>query len=148
GSSSQIRSRPRHVLRTRPARSRSSRCFVIAWRETRDRSLSRAIDPGPAVDSRTRSRKRVSSPRAAESGAASCACVGSPALALDMAANVLDLLGPAVVVHAECLRAAPGRNPIETGLGEREHRAALRLFEAELDERRWLRRVIDLRIDR
>jgi hypothetical protein len=46
-SRSQTRSRPRRVLRTRPASARTRRCFVMAWRDTADFALRCVIDPAP-----------------------------------------------------------------------------------------------------
>src|SRR5262245_34232431 len=140
-------SRPRRLPRTRPALDSTSRCFLTAWRETGDRSLRREIDSGPLEASRTRSRRRVSSPSAANSGAASLTCpvVG---LAGDMAPDVLHLDRPAFGVHAERLVAATCGQPVEAGLDDGELRAFRRLLEPELDERRRLLRVVDLDVDR
>src|SRR6185503_8880570 len=93
------------------------------------------------------SRSRVSSPNAANSGAASR--TGGPAavLALDMAADVANLRGPPVVIHAERLGTPVGGDLIEAGLDEREQRPIRGLLEAELDECRRLLRVIDGRVD-
>src|SRR5262245_13612500 len=111
-----MRSRPRRVPRISPALERTSRCLVTAWRVTGLLALKRAIDSGPLVDSRTNSRRRVSSPRAANRGAASRTWATSMALARDMALNVLHLDRPPFGVHPERLVAASGREAIEAGL--------------------------------
>src|SRR5947209_9888324 len=141
-------SRPRRSPRTRPALESTSRCFLIAWRETADSALRCVIDSGPLAASRTSRRNRVSSPSAAKSGAASLTCAAAITLASDMALDVLQLLGPSLAVHAERLGATFGRNAIEAGFDYGEQRALRHLFEPELDERRGLLRVVDLRVDR
>src|SRR5262245_45068538 len=101
-------SRPRRGPRTSPALERTSRCLVTAWRVTGIFALKRAIDSGPLVDRRTNSLRRVSSPRAANRGAASRTWAASMALARDMALNVLHLDRPPLGVHSERLVAAAG----------------------------------------
>src|SRR5262245_7858380 len=113
GSRSHTCSRPRRVLRTRPASASTRRCLVIAWRDTADFALSCVIDPGPPDDNRRISPRRVSSPRAAKSGAASRTGDLAEALGLDMAANVLHLLSPALLVHAEGFGATSERHTVE-----------------------------------
>src|SRR5262245_32374677 len=91
--------------------------------------------------------RRVSSPSAAKTGA-----LPRPAAAVraraDMLRDVLQLLRPAAVVHAEGLGATSGRDAVEARLDQRQARARRRVFQAELDERGRLLRVVDLRVDR
>src|SRR5262245_41899115 len=131
-----MRSRPRRLSRTSPARESTVRCFVIACRDTEDFALRRAIESGPFADRRTSSRSRVSSPSAANSGAASRTCAATIGLACDMALNVLHLRGPPLAVHAERLVATVRRQAIEARLDDRELRSVRRLLEPELDQRR------------
>src|SRR5262245_27837935 len=148
GSSSQMRSRPARLWTTRPAPASACRCLVTAWRVTPLPSLSRVIDSGPSTQSRATSASRVGSPSAANTGALS-ASFAATALRLlrDIALDVLHLLLPPALVHAEGFRATGERDAIEARLDDAEHRAAGLLFELELDERRRLRRVIDVRFD-
>src|SRR6476646_7778718 len=141
-------SRPRRSPRIRPALESTSRCFVIAWRETADSALRWVIDSGPPAASRRSRRSRVSSPRAANSGAASATCAASIELAADMALDALHLLGPPCAVAAERIGAALGRKLIEAGFDHGEQRALCRLFPSDLDDRLGLGRVILFRIGR
>src|SRR3982751_4531100 len=93
-------SRPEGVQRTKPARASTSRCFVMAWRVRRECCVSSEMEHGCPADSRARSARRVASPRAAKSK-----CGGGTGrrllLVRDIVFDVLDLLRPAAVVHAE-----------------------------------------------
>src|ERR1700674_2345704 len=142
-----MRSRPRRTPWTRPAPARTSRCFVIAWRVTADPAVSRTIDCGPPAHSRATSASRVSSPSAAKTGPAR-ARPAVLALCGDMPLDVLELLGPALVVHAEGLGAARGRYLVEARLGHGELRAAGDLLETELHESRRLARIVHAGLDR
>ena len=86
---------------------------MTAWRETRDRAPSRAIDARPpARQPQAASRSRVSSPSAANSGAASrtADARGARALALDMFASMFSsCAAQPALVHAERLVARDGR---------------------------------------
>src|SRR5882762_6834478 len=133
-SSSQTRSRPRRAWRTRPTLPSVFRCFVIACRVTPVPSLSRVIDSGPSTERRLSRLSRVASPSAANNTAA---------LRLrDIRRQVLDLPAPPLGVHAERLRAACERDPIEPRLDDRERRTALNVLERELDKRHGLGRVV------
>jgi len=66
-----MRSRPVRSLRTSPAFESVFRCFVIAWREIVEPSVSRTIDKGPSLQSRATMTRRVSSLSAANIAAAS-----------------------------------------------------------------------------
>src|SRR5947207_4403626 len=65
----------------------------------------------------------------------------------DMALDVLHLLGPAAVIHAEGLRTALCRDLVEARLGEDQQRPGRSLLQAKLDQRGCLLRVVHLRID-
>src|SRR5262245_10907280 len=140
-------SRPRRTPRISPARDSTSRCFLTACRETGDALLRRTMDSGPCVVSRTSSRRRVASPTAANTGAASRTCRAAP-LRLDLAFVVLRLLGPALGVHPEGLCAAAGRELVEARLHHAQLRSSDHGLETELDKRGGLLRVGLLRIDR
>src|SRR5688500_2862102 len=68
--------------------------------------------------------------------------------ALHILAELLRLARPAHRVHLERLRTTRRRNRVEARLDDRQLRAARRVRERERDERRRLRRVVDLGIDR
>src|ERR1700733_8508418 len=105
------------MLRTIPAFSSTRRCLVIAWRVTFEPSASCEIDRRSPAQSLASSDNLVSSPRAAKTGAcARCAATRLPALP-DMALDVLHLLGPAPIVHAEGFRAPAARDLVEAGFG-------------------------------
>ena len=72
-------------------------------------SASALIESGPSAQSLETRRRRVGSPSAANSGAASWS-FAEALLARDIPLDVLQLLRPAVVVHAERLEAARGWN--------------------------------------
>src|SRR4051812_23652711 len=118
----------------------------MAWRDTSDFALSCVIDPGPPDESLTIRRKRVSSPRAAKSGAASRTRGAAATLLLDILADVLDLRRPPAAVHLERLRAAPLGDLVESGLDDGELRAIRGILEVELDERGGLLRIVDVGI--
>ena len=65
-----------------------------------------------------------------------------------MRLDVADLLRPAVAVHAEGLVAARRRKAVEARLDDHEPRAAVGVLEAELDQRRGLGGVVDVRLHR
>src|SRR6185503_6412018 len=133
--------------RTRPARDSTSRCFLMACRETSASAARRAMDSGPREDSRTTSRSRVSSPSAANSGAASRTCDARTALAADIGFDVLELLGPTLVVAAVGLGSALRGQGVETRLDDGEQRTLRHLFEPELDEGGGLLGVVSIRLD-
>src|SRR5256886_11877958 len=97
------------------------------------------MESGPPADRRPSRRSLVASPSAANSGAA--------LPLLDILRELLDLPGPAVVVHAERLGATGERDAIEPGLDDRERGAALCVLERELDQRRGLGRVVHGGVD-
>ena len=114
------------------------RCLVIAWRVTPDPSLRRAIDSGPSPDSRATSLSRVSSPSAANTGAASVTfaaprygCVTWRSMFFSCSVQP-----PSFMRNASARRAAGIRSKPDSTIGQ--HRAAVALVERELDERRRL----------
>src|SRR6266700_6515543 len=121
----------------RPAPASTSRCLVTAWRDTRALAPRRAIEPGPSVDRRNKRARRVSSPSAANSGAASRTAAGASGATsdLDMFAHVVELFLPAAFVHAERLVASVRRDELEAGLDDVQARAAALFLQAKLDQR-------------
>jgi hypothetical protein len=55
-----------------------------------------------------------------------------------MLRNILHLLGPAAVVHAECLNASGGRNVFKPGLDYLQQSASRSLLQREFNHRRRL----------
>src|SRR5213592_2735425 len=90
------------------------------------------VDSGPSAPRRATRPRRVASPSAANNGAAA----PRPALAAlarrDMTRDVLHLLGPAAVVHAERLGAARRRDAVEARFDDAEERTLVGVLEAEL----------------
>src|SRR5262249_9442671 len=102
---------------TTPAPSSTRRCLVIACRVRLEPPASWEIDCHCPPESLPRSDNRVSSPKAAKTTARP----SRPrrlARTADMAFDVLHLLGPAALIHPECLEATPLRNGVEPGFGE------------------------------
>ena len=66
----------------------------------------------------------------------------------DIALNILHLLCPAAVIHAECFDAAVAWDFVETRLSEQKQCAALGLLQPEFDERGRLLRIIYFGIER
>src|SRR5579864_4489801 len=98
----------------------------MAWRVTRDPAVSREIDIGPPLHRLATSRKRFSSPRAANSSA-------EPELR-GLGKVLLDDLyhhGPATVIGREGLCAARQGDAIEARLDHRKHDAARHIFQRE-----------------
>src|SRR5262245_63417678 len=100
--------------RTTPAPSSTRRCLVTAWRVSRVPAVSWVIDCGAPPVRRVTKFRRVPSPSAANTAALvlRAAALGR----LDMFGDVLQLRGPAAVVHAEGDVAALGRQLLEAGL--------------------------------
>src|SRR6266849_10746586 len=98
------------------------------------------MESGPSSHSRATSRRRVASPSAAKTGAASTRLASLPVR--DIPLNALQLRGPPAVVHPERFGATRCRETIEPRLHDREDRFAAHLVQLELDERRRLRRVV------
>src|SRR4051812_10532317 len=105
----------------------------MACRVTCVPSLRRTMESGPSAPNRDTSWSRVSSPRAANSGAASL--ISSAALLLrDIALDVLQLRAPAALVAAERFRAAPERDAVEARLDDGELSSGRARLELEFNE--------------
>src|SRR5215467_5732826 len=132
-----------------PACSSTRRCLVIAWRVMRVPPVSCAIERGSPALSAAISDSRVSSPSAAHTTAwwRRFAALAS-LVTRDMSLDVPELRAPAAVVHAECLRAACGRQFLEPGLGDPQQRAAGNRLQPEFHQRRRFAGIILLWIDR
>src|SRR5271154_1760856 len=92
---------------------------------------------------------RVSSPRAAKTraGVRRLAVVVLRFLC-DIALDVLYLLRPAAIIHAEGVRSASGGDFFKAGFGDGEERAPGSFFERELHERGSLFRIIHIGVHR
>ena len=107
---------------SRPAREQSTiralcntrRCFVIAWRVRREPRVSCEMECGRPSLSLVSSDSRVSSPRAAKTGACVRRLVDERlGLLRDMVSDVLHLHSPAAIVLAECKVTAIGGQLVE-----------------------------------
>src|SRR5262245_56448719 len=126
GSSANSTSRPARVPRTTPASSSTRRCLVTAWRVNWVPSVSLAMDCGSPLSSFDNTARRVSSPRAANTLARTLSALSRLGRLSDMALDVLDLLCPAALIHAEGLVATVDRNFVEAGFDDAQQRAGLR----------------------
>src|ERR1700722_17553964 len=151
GSNSHSLSRPTLTSRTRPAAASTPKCFVMACRDMSVPDVSCVIDMAPPPHRAAISLSRISSPRAANTGAEICNDLGLAAAAAlrltDMLFDVLHLLIPPRTVHAEHVRAARQRYFIQARLNQGEHRAAIDLLKLEHDQSRRFLRIVDLGID-
>src|SRR5690606_3661781 len=129
-----MRSRPCLVLLTSPALESTSRCLVMAWRETSALAASCVIEPGPPADRRLTRASRVSSPSAANSGATRSARGTLTALALGMASHVLHLNRPTLAVLTIGFEAAWRGQAFEARFHDSEHCALRRVLEFKLDQ--------------
>src|ERR1700751_3567703 len=99
GSNWKMRSRPAWELRTMPARSRTPRCLVMAWRVSLDSSESWEMEQGSPEQGLATRARRVLSPSAAKTRARAFGlAVMRLRILCDMALDVLHLFGPAPVV--------------------------------------------------
>src|SRR5258708_26419775 len=102
--------------------------------------VSLVMDAGPSSQRREINRKRVSSPKAAKSGAESSSfgtafglrCLGKVLL------DQLHDHTPALLVGLEFLRPTRQRDLIEAGFGDGEHDAVCHFLKSEDDECRGL----------
>src|SRR5580698_11570136 len=150
GSNSQSRSRPTLTSRTRPAAASTPRCFVTAWRDISVPDVSCVIDMALPTHRAATSLSRISSPKAANTGAQFCNGLSLAAAALrfgDMLLDVLHLLIPPRAVHAQHVCAARQRYLIQTGFNHGEQRAAIDLLQLEHDQGRRFLRIVNLGID-
>src|SRR2546427_1082736 len=102
------------------------------------------MESGPPAERRPSRRSRVASPNAANNGTApgGGSCSAAALRLLDILSELLDLPGPAVVVHAERFGATGERDTIEPGLDNGDGGAPVCILELELDQRRGLGRVV------
>src|SRR5207244_9585561 len=107
------------------------------------------IETGRPAARRPGRRSRVAPPTAANNGTApgGGSCSATALRLRDILRELLDLPGPAVVVHAERLDATGERDAIKSGLDDRERGAVVCVLEMELDQRRGLGRVVHGRVD-
>src|SRR5260370_9963509 len=103
------------------------------------------MDCGPPPHNRATKASRVSSPSAEKIGPA-CARPVIPPLCGDISLDSLELLGPALVVHAERLGAPRRRDAVEARLGDGELVAARNFLEPELDNGLRLARQVHSRV--
>src|SRR3954462_5327772 len=92
--------------------------------------------------------RRVSSPSAANTDARVLSAAAPLRSLLDMTCDILHLLPPAALVHAERLVATMGRQLVEARFDHPHPRSARGLLQRELDQRGRLRGIVLLRIDR
>src|SRR5258708_848981 len=110
--------------------------------------VSWEIEQGRPAQSFATNDSRVSSPSAANTGARTNRWTAIRLRGLcDIVLDVLHLLCPATVIHAESLEAAIAGDLVEAGLCQQEQGAAGGLLQPEFDERGRLFRVIYFRID-
>src|SRR5207302_711992 len=102
-------------------------------------SESRVMESGSPRARRATSWRRVSSPRAAKTGAECESAVLS--LMRKVGVEGGQLLGPSFVIVGEGGGALGERHTLEAGLDDRYFRAAVGIFQTELDLRRRLVRV-------
>src|SRR5688500_2409874 len=125
------------MTRVMTAFSSSSRFLVTAWRVMSLPEDSCAIDFAPLLHRKATSRSRVSSPSAANTGAA----LRNPALrsgALtrsDMFLDVRHLCIPTLAVLAERTEAAVRRYGVEAGFHDGHQRTACRVLQLERHQR-------------
>src|SRR3954469_117836 len=126
-SNSHNRSRPFLTSRTSPAAASTFRCLVTACRVICVPEVSCVIDIPPPAHSAAMRSNRVSSPRAANTGAALRSAVDLRAPGLggsDMLRDVLQLDLPALGVTPERLQTPIRRDLIEAGLDHRQQSAS------------------------
>jgi hypothetical protein len=134
GSNENRLSRPVRVLWTIPACSSTRKCLVIACRVSFVSSVSCEMEHRRPLQSLTIKDNRVGSPSAAKTGAGAWRLFASALRAeRDIAFNVLHLLRPAALIHAECLGTSFSGNVLESGLYEPKQRAACGRFQPKFD---------------
>src|SRR5579863_4739189 len=102
-----------------PARSRTPRCLVMAWRVSFESSASCEMELASPEQSRATSARRVLSPSAAKTRARAFGlAVMRLRILCDMAVDVPHLFCPAAIVPAECLGTPVGGDAVKAGLGE------------------------------
>ena len=87
----------------------------MAWRVSLEPRVSCEIERGSPPESLATNASRVSSPSAANTGAGPLSLMATPLrLLCDMFLDILHLLRPAAVVHAERFGAAVAGNLVKT----------------------------------
>jgi hypothetical protein len=130
GSNSNKLSRPERTHRTIPTFSSTRRCFVIACRVNLEPAVSSVIDRGSPPHNFLTSESRVSSPSAANTGARA----RRPPLRADMAFDVLHLLSPSTIIHAERLSSPPTRKLVKTRFNHCQQRPVRRRLQSKLNQ--------------
>src|ERR1700741_632003 len=106
------------------------------------------MERGCPPDSFRTSNSRVSSPSAAKIGARARGLVVTLFRPLrDILFNVLHLLSPTTIIHAERFQSTVAGDFVEAGLREQKQRTGWGLLQFEFDERRRFLRVIHFGID-
>src|SRR5436190_10862411 len=106
------------MRRTTPAFARTRRCLVTACRDKCVPAVKRDIDCGTPLQSLASTDRRVSSPRAANTAAGVFSALTRLGRVFDMLRDVLHLLVPTAVIHAECLEPSVAREFVETRLDD------------------------------
>src|SRR4029079_765383 len=117
---------------------------VIPCRVMSKPLVSFAIDSGPWSERRETRPSRVSSPRAAKTGAEPASSAFALTLLRKVFLDERDDHRPASLVSRKGLGAALEGNTIEAGLRHRQHHAMRLFLQPELDEGRRLVRVVDI----
>src|ERR1700734_3581545 len=134
-SSAKRLSRPDRSLCTSPARCRTRRCLVTAWRVRRVPEVSSEMDAGRPAPRRATRARRVLSPSAAKSTAwGVCRLRVRLWLLRNITLDVQHLLCPAAAVAALRIAAPLFGDVFKARLGDCEQRAGSYLLEMKLDE--------------
>src|SRR6266446_9681868 len=136
------------MLRTTPALARTRRCLVTACRDRLVPVVSREMDCGLPLHSLVRTASRVASPRAANTTAGVFCASDRLRRVFDMLRDVLDLLAPTAVIHAECFEPALARELVETRLDDAQQGPRRDAVQRKLDECGRLAGIVLVRIDR
>ena len=115
---------------------------MIAWRDRLVPAVRREIDCGSPSHSLVSTDRRVSSPSAANTDAGVFGASGRLWRLSDMPRDILDLLAPPALVHAEGFDTALARHFVEARFDDAQQRPGRGLFQRELDEGRRLAGII------
>src|ERR1700731_4204765 len=154
-SNSHNRSRPLLTSRTSPASASTCKCLVTACRVICVPDVSCAIDIAPPAHNTAMRRNRVSSPSAANTGAAFRSAgvfdeaAFAPALGrFDMLLDVFHLYLPPFAIHPENLQTTRDGYVVDARLDYSQQRTPHRILQLELHQRSGLARIVYLRVDR
>src|ERR1700730_7116001 len=154
-SNSHNRSRPLLTSRTSPASASTCKCLVTACRVICVPDVSCAIDIAPPAHSTAMRRNRVSSPSAANTGAAFRSAgvfteaTLPPGLGrCDMLLDVFQLHLPPFAIHPEHLQTTRDGYVVDAGLDDSQQRTPNSVLQLELHQRSGLARIVYLRVDR